>query len=138
MNVRGYNIYIVTFALPPVDGGQKLQSFEYFLRFNHNVLGYWNYIPLVYCFKSRLNANELRAIIFPILEGQFILTEVNPDNMDGALPGKAWEWFYSPPEERSAITGLLGSPTHLGQLGKPTGGISGLGGLFDLGNGKKK
>lgn len=138
MNSSNHKVYMMSLLIPSDKTDSRIHSFEHFLRYDVNILGFWNYIPFVYCFKSRLHSSVLRSMILPILDTQFILAEVKPENVDGALPQQAWEWFYNPPEERSGVAGLLGAlaptPGGLGLLGSAP---PKLGGLFGLGSDKK-
>src|SRR5947208_3365240 len=61
-----------------------------------DIIAFWNYVPLVYCVKSRLSARELVIKLrpfFPQETGLFVM-EVTPSYMDGFLPEEAWRWFY--------------------------------------------
>jgi hypothetical protein len=111
VTLPNFKTYILTYTvsgLPRQD--DAIFRLENFLRYNVAILGFWNYIPLVYCVKSRLHSSQLRHLLAPILETQYLLAEINPANLDGQLPQAAWDWFYAPPEERSFPgLGSLGS-----------------------------
>jgi hypothetical protein len=109
--------YILTF----VAEGVNLWALTTYLHDSRDIVAYWNYIPLVFCIKSYLSANQLReklqAYFFP---RSFMIAEINPYNVDGSLPEEAWSWFYMDHHEKREL------PTGFGGLG----GIGGLGGLF--------
>jgi len=115
--------------------GVNLWALAQYLYDSADILAYWNYIPLVYCVKSRLSATELSIklrVFFP--EGQppqgcFMIAEINVRNLNGILPKEAWDWFYLPHHEKShppsfphglfGLEGLSGSAHDLGLLLKP-------------------
>lgn len=124
MNSPNHKTYILTYF---AGGLQKYDhtvfQLENFLRHNEAILGFWNYIPLVYCLKSRLHSSQLTQLLAPILNTQFIICEIKPDNIDGQLPQVAWDWFYAAPEpkvsDRSIISSIMGSgPPALSNLGQ--------------------
>jgi hypothetical protein len=86
-----------------------------YLHDSRDIIAYWNYIPLVYCVKSYLSATELAAKLqsyFPL--GNFMIAEINADNMNGILPQDAWSWFYMDHHEKKifppSLGGLLDAP----------------------------
>ncbi|AYG60437.1 hypothetical protein CCGE525_17695 [Rhizobium jaguaris] len=85
-------IYMLTFFDPNYDWDRM----NYFITHSPYVESYWNYIPLVYCFRASRPVNELRVhfeFLFP--RGNFLISEIDPLNMDGRLPTpEAWEWFH--------------------------------------------
>jgi hypothetical protein len=123
MNGTGeVKVYCVNFYAQ----GVNLLAFTQYLYDSQDIVAFWNYIPLVYCVKSRLNATELTTKLrsfFP--SGGFMVTEINVRNMNGVLPRDAWDWFYLPHHEKvrppsfpSGLFGLVGLDTALG-LPKP-------------------
>jgi hypothetical protein len=105
-------IYVINFT---VDHQTNLPALHQYFADSIDVLGYWNYIPLVYCVKTRLSATEMALKLAPFFASGFMVAEINPANMNGRLvPPAAWEWFYEPPAEKTAglfgMAGLLGLP----------------------------
>jgi hypothetical protein len=73
----------------------NLPSLVQYLFDSADILAFWNYIPLVYCVKSRLSAAELTAKLLPFFQNtHFLIAEINARNLEGRLPGEAWTWFY--------------------------------------------
>ena len=92
--------YILTFLV----NNARMPDFENFIRYNRELLGYWNHIPLVYCVKTRLTASQLRDHLDPFFpQGGYMVAEINPANIDGRLPPDAWKWFYANPEPRGEL-----------------------------------
>jgi hypothetical protein len=122
MTGQSYKVYSINF----VAMGVNLAYFENFLRYDPAILGFWNYIPLVYLVKTNIgSANELATRVRNYLGGNHCLVaEINPYNVDGWLPKPAWDWFYSPPEKQLTSSGL----GEAFATNPPQGG--GLGGLF--------
>src|SRR5947209_308803 len=91
MNAPGVKVYIVTFFAADVN----LAALNQYLFDSSEIIAFWNYVPLVYCVKSRLTATALALKLRPFFpRGDYFIAEVNPQNMDGLLPQAAWEWFY--------------------------------------------
>jgi hypothetical protein len=82
--------YIINFVAPSVNLGAVNQ----YLFDSVDIAAYWNYLPLVYCVKTRLSATELTQKLKPFFPSLFMVAEVNIFNMDGQLPPDAWDWFY--------------------------------------------
>ena len=92
--------YVVTFSVTSAN----LFNFEQFLKTHQSVWSYWNYVPLVYCFKSPLTASALASLLgqhFP--GGNFFIAEINPANINGVLPAAAWGWFYAEAQPRQPL-----------------------------------
>ncbi len=124
MNGQPFKIYSITF----VASGVNLGLFENFLRYDPVILGFWNYIPLVYLVKTNVaTAAELSVLVRNQLMGNHCLVaEINPSNVDGWLPKPAWEWFRSPPEKSSSLGDTFGRlPSTTPQQGRLWGGIFG-------------
>jgi hypothetical protein len=84
-------VYIITFGVRDVN----LSALNQYLFDGVDIIAYWNYVPLVYCVKSRLSATELTLKLQPFFpHGTYFIAEINPHNMNGLLPTPAWEWFY--------------------------------------------
>jgi hypothetical protein len=125
-------IYIINFTA----AGVNLAALNQYLYDSADIIAFWNYVPLVYCVKSRSSATELSTKLrafFPALN--YFVAEINPHNLDGLLPKVAWEWFYLDHHEKHrppALTlglgglGLLGQYSPLG----PSSDLSALAGLL--------
>jgi hypothetical protein len=110
--------------------GVNLGALQQYLHDSADIVAYWNYIPLVYCIKSRLTATELTYKLRPFLPQGYMVAEINPQNLNGVLP-PAWDWFYlnhheknRPPAPPSLGLGrlslaALGVPTSQGLLPSP-------------------
>ncbi|WP_461318690.1 hypothetical protein [Bradyrhizobium barranii] len=101
-------IYMVTFFL---DEKTSLPVLHQYLNDSVDIQGFWNYVPLVYCIKSPLNATELTHKLSAFFTAGFMVAEINPQNLNGRLPAgqPAWEWFYQPPTPKHPIIGGLGN-----------------------------
>jgi len=92
---------------------------QYFFD-SSDIIAFWNYVPLVYCVKSRLTATALTLKLRPFFPlGTFFVAEINPRNIDGSLPPPAWEWFYLEHHEK-----------HRAPAPPPTDWLPGLPGLL--------
>ena len=121
-------VYILTFWAE----GVNLGALQQYLHDSTDIAAYWNYIPLVYCFKSRLNARELSQKLAPFFPGsRFMIAEINTFNIDGSMVTPSWEWFYLDHHEKVrppapvAGFGALGLGALSPDFGTPT-----LGGLL--------
>jgi hypothetical protein len=118
-------IYCVNFVAENVNLG----ALQQYLFDSADIIAYWNYIPLVYCIKSRLSSVELAIKLRPFLPQNYMIAEINPHNLNGILPPAAWEWFYlnhheknRPPAPSSSGLGLasaLGVAPSQGLLPSP-------------------
>src|SRR5262245_49402137 len=87
--------YMVSAGLVP----NALSGLEHFLRNDHRIEAYWNYLPGVYFVKSNFTAEQLSYGFEPYFGGaSFIVVEVNPFNMNGRMPKGTWGWFYEKPD----------------------------------------
>jgi hypothetical protein len=102
--------YIINFYAADVN----LWTLTRYLHDSRDIIAYWNYIPLVYCIKSYLSAEELANKLYAYFPHPFMIAEINPGNINGVLPQEAWSWFYMEHhEKRHEIPSLLdmsGSP----------------------------
>lgn len=86
--------YIIVFYNPNLN----IDHLNRWIVFSPYVISYWNYIPLVYCIKSTASVHELRVHMEPVLGLQnFMIAEVNAQNISGRLPVEAWSWFHQNP-----------------------------------------
>jgi hypothetical protein len=104
--------------------GINLAAFTQYLYDSKDIIAFWNYIPLVYCVKSRLSATELTAKLRPFIPSDnYMVAEVNLQNINGVLPIEAWHWFYLQHHEKSRPpsfpAGPFGAAWDLGLLPKP-------------------
>jgi hypothetical protein len=113
-DVRPVRVYILNFWVQ----GVNLGALNQYLHDSVDVIAYWNYIPLVYCIKSRLAATELTYKLMPFFPHGFMVAEVNTWNMNGTIPREAWDWFYLDHHEK----------------GRPPAPVSGLGALTPFGH----
>jgi hypothetical protein len=92
MNDPSVKTYSITFGVVDVN----LPALVQYLFDSADILAFWNYVPLVYGVKSRLNATELTLKLRPFFPptGPLLIVEVNANNMNGVLPEEAWKWFY--------------------------------------------
>lgn len=106
----GVNTYCITFGTQDVN----VLAFVQYLYDSNDVIAFWNYVPLVYCIKSRLSSYELAVKVTPFFpHGTFFIAEVNVYNVDGRLSNAAWEWFYLDHHQKTptnALAGLLSPP----------------------------
>ncbi len=95
-----YKTYILTF----LGEGIEMYRLHNLLQSSPYVLSYWNYLPLVYCFKSTHSVAEIRAHFDEVLQYRmFFIAEINPQQVDGRLSEEAWRWFREDPFQRTAI-----------------------------------
>ena len=99
MNGAGdIKVYSINF----VAHGVNVWALTRYLYDSTDIIAYWNYIPLVYCVKTRLSATQLTAKLhafFP--SGNFMVGEINVHNLNGVLPKEAWGWFYLQHHEKN-------------------------------------
>ena len=88
--------YIINFYAADVN----LWQLTRYLHDSRDIVAYWNYIPLVYCIKSYLSAEELASKLMPFFPRPFMIAEINPGNINGILPEEAWTWFYMDHHEK--------------------------------------
>lgn len=117
-------VYCITFYAQ----GVNLASFTQYLYDSTDIIAFWNYIPLVYCVKSRLSATDLTRKLLSFLTpawgvvpmgGHFMVAEINVHNINGILPRDAWDWFYLPHHEKGRAPTSLGLLAGLSVLPKP-------------------
>jgi len=66
--------YIITFCVQNVN----LNALHQYLFDSADVIAFWNYIPLVYCIKSRLGAVALARKLKPFFEkDSYMVAQVN-------------------------------------------------------------
>jgi hypothetical protein len=108
-------VYVITFGVTDVN----LAAFVQYLYDSQDIIAFWNYVPLVYCVKSRLGATELVRKLAPFFpRGALFVAEINVWNMNGLLPMAAWDWFYLQHHEKIRppaavapwVPGLLSPP----------------------------
>lgn len=119
MDVKTYMIVFYNTNVNVVYLNQYIMNSPY-------VLSYWNYLPLIYCIKSRANVNDLRIHFEPMLGLQnFLIAEIKPNNISGRLPPAAWPWFQQnnfpiPPAPNAQVPPLTGDFVQgLADLSKP-------------------
>jgi hypothetical protein len=92
--------YIINFLAAHVE--VNLWQLTRYLHDSRDIVAYWNYIPLVYCIKSYLSADELTIKLGPFFPSSFMIAEINPGNINGILPKEAWTWFYMDHHEKQS------------------------------------
>lgn len=91
-------VYSINFWAEDVN----IVSFARYLYDSADIIAYWNYIPLVYCVKSKLSSTELAVKLGDFLPpAKFMVSEINILNLNGSLPFAAWEWFYLEHHEKT-------------------------------------
>lgn len=92
-------VYIINFFAQNVN----LATLHQYLSDSADILGFWNYIPLVYCVKTRLNSHDLSNKLAPFFPSGFVVAELDIRNLNGRLMSPdAWAWFYQPAHEKLA------------------------------------
>lgn len=72
-------------------------SLETYLLDSVDILSYWNHLPGLFMFKTRIDTVTLTAKLRHFFVNRnFMIAEVNPTNVNGLLPPPAWEWFRTP------------------------------------------
>ena len=111
-----HKIYILTFDALNVN----LRALEQYMRDSTDIIGHWNYIPLVYCVKSHLSSRDLALKIHSfIVNGNFALMEINKVNIDGRLPFDAWNWFYQDAKPTPHADAFASRPPSYGEAASP-------------------
>jgi len=105
MNDDKQKTYIINFIAADVN----LWALTRYLHDSRDIIAYWNYIPLVYCVKSYLSANELTNRLRPYFPNSFMIAEINPNNLNGILPREAWPWFYMEHHQKHPLPPSLAS-----------------------------
>lgn len=78
----GVKTYCLTFGVQDVN----ISAVVRYLYDSNDVIAFWNYVPLVYCIKSRLTSSELALKLQPFFpRGTFFVAEVNVYNVDGSI-----------------------------------------------------
>jgi hypothetical protein len=108
------NTYIINFFAQDVN----LWALTRYLHDSRDIIAYWNYIPLVYCVKSRLSSLELAERLQPYFPRPlFMIAEINEYNINGRLPEEAWSWFYMEHHVKHELPTAIGGGLGLGSLG---------------------
>jgi hypothetical protein len=122
-------VYIVTFGVT----GVNLAALHQYLFDSSEIIAFWNYVPLVYCVKSRATAAELTIKLTPFFpNGTFFVAEINRSNINGILPKPAWDWFYLEHHEKHRPPALIAGLVPTGVSGAAGGGLAGLLGIGPL------
>ncbi len=124
-------VYIITFGVM----GVNLAALNQYLFDSSDIIAFWNYVPLVYCVKSRATAAVLTVKLAPFFpSGTFFIAEINRYNINGILPKPAWDWFYLDHHEKHrppALTAGIGNT--LISFGSPATSEGGIAGVLGLG-----
>ena len=85
----------ITFKYP---GDNNYALLVRYLIDSVDIQGFWNYVPFVFCVKTKITVSELTLKIGPFFpEGILLISEIDPVSVNGLLPEKAWTWFYEQP-----------------------------------------
>lgn len=88
---------VKTYLIYGTYDGMNLMALGQYIVDSSDILSFWNHLPLLYAVKTRLTAMQLTQKLRPFFDGRFfIVTEINPDNINGWMPQAAWEWFTTP------------------------------------------
>jgi hypothetical protein len=110
MNAEGIRVYIVTGFQG--DGGW-IPALNRYLHDIPDVIAYWNYVPHVFCVKTKLSVESFAKNLEPFFpQNNLFIAEINPMNLNGMLPPAAWEWFQLGHHEknRGPVPGLPSEP----------------------------
>ena len=87
--------YLLNFSA----AGVNLAALHQYIVDSKEIRAYWNYIPYVYGIKTPLSSSELSLKLQPFFpNGNYLISEIFPWNIDGILPNAAWSWFYHDPD----------------------------------------
>lgn len=64
---------------------------------------YWNYLPYLFCVKTKMSAKELAELFTDAAVSGFLVVEIDPTNMNGRLQRAAWGWFKDPVEAEAEL-----------------------------------
>jgi hypothetical protein len=125
MSDGGMKVYIVTFGV----AGVNIAALHQYLFDSSDIIAFWNYVPFVYCVKSRATAGELTIKLTPFFpHGAFFVAEINRFNINGILPKPAWDWFYLEHHEKHKPPAVTAGLVPIGVSGPiPLAGLFGLG-----------
>jgi len=91
LNAAPLKIYILVFTNSKAI---NLAALVQYLHDSVDIAGYWNYLPLVFCVKSSLSADELSKKLQPFFRSRnYMVAQISSVNMQGSLPRGAWDWF---------------------------------------------
>jgi hypothetical protein len=83
---------------PASFGGTSVQQLNEYVKFNRDIDRWWTFLPTCYAFLSKLDLatmNDMFQSFFARESVTFILTPVDPVQLNGFLPGAAWAAFKS-------------------------------------------
>jgi hypothetical protein len=83
--------YIITFdaADPDVDAA-KIRDY---IRDSDEFSSWWNHIPLVFLVTSELDADGISRSLRSHTNASFLVMRVMPEDSEGSLPRRGWEWI---------------------------------------------
>jgi hypothetical protein len=78
-----------------------------FIRSSPSITNWWNYIPYVFLVTSPLRADELSEALRPHTNGaRFFVMQAIPQESEGSLPRRSWEWIARLAETQSPMGAL--------------------------------
>jgi hypothetical protein len=86
-------VYFITFDAtdPSLDYG-RLKNF--LKAGNPDIENWWNHIPNVFLINTGLDADAISDLIRPFTgRARFLVMEVHPEESEGSLPERAWQWI---------------------------------------------
>ena len=86
-------VYFITFdATDPSVDHARLKGF--LKAGSPNVENWWNHIPNVFLISTGLDADAISDLIRPFTgRARFLVMEVHPEESEGSLPERAWQWI---------------------------------------------
>jgi hypothetical protein len=93
-----YKTYILT-VTPRAD----IDRVGNLVQTDRRIVGYWNYLPFVFCLKTEMTAKEIADLFADAAVHSLFVVEIDPRNMSGRLPRGAWGWFTEPVEAEEAL-----------------------------------
>jgi hypothetical protein len=81
-------------AMDVSDPSLELASMKAFLDHDESAKAWWNHIPGVFFIETALDAGELTdRIQHKVGKVRFVAVEVRPEQMNGLLPERSWDWL---------------------------------------------
>lgn len=111
--MSNFKLYILNYQ---AKDNSQIAIVNEWLRLHSTFLDVISPIPLTYLIKSRRAASSIQKqmkFLFP--EGNYIVAEIDPQNSDGMLGQKIWDWVFEQPVEGKRNRSQLLQITSLGQ-----------------------
>ena len=95
--------YLIAFDI--VDPDLDLKPIKEHIRTSPDIKHWWNYIPGLYLVTTALGADDITERLRQISgEASFLVIRVDPEDSQGWLPEKSWNWIKRRERERSAMS----------------------------------